>query len=559
MQADHHGDPASLPLSAPSRAELAEQAATATVEGPVLAVQTSTGMAGADSPFAGVSPLDGEPLPAVEATPVASIAAMVARAREAQADWSGRSVRARADAMAKLKRSILARADEIALLARRECGKPLEEAALAEVVPTADLFDHWCSVIEELLEPETLELDPLAYPGKLGRTHRVPRGVLGLITPWNYPVAIPLRTMVPALLAGNAVMLKPSEITPRCGALVASLFDGLGVPGLVQVVQGGGDAGRALIEAGVDVVAFTGSVTTGRRVAVACAERFVPCSLELGGKDAAIVLDDCDVERTARGLVWGAFTNAGQNCASIERAFVVKGVAQRLLARVVELTRALRPGIDMGVLTTAAQARVVRAHVEEALARGAALLAGALPDDATSLAIPPIVLRVESDELAVMRDETFGPVLPMMVVNDADEAIRRANDCRYGLTTSIWTRRTGEAQRIARRLESGVVTINNHGFTAALPAAPWTGVRDTGVGVTNSVHALAELTRPRFVLEDSSRAKAELWWHPYTPTLRSIAFAMAKLRGGAGLMGRLRALFTLLGALPRRLLGRDRS
>jgi acyl-CoA reductase-like NAD-dependent aldehyde dehydrogenase len=515
-------------------------------------------VAASPSPFPAGSPLDGSPLAAVEPTDPAQVAAIVERARKAQAGWAATPVGRRASVLAKLKRRILSRAEEIADLLHRECGKPVEEAALAEVLPNADLVDYWTTSIEELLDATTVELDALAYPGKLGRITRDPRGVVALITPWNYPVAIPLRTLVPALLAGNAVVWKPSEVAARSGALVASLFAGLLPEGVLELVQGGGDVGSALVEAGADVVVFTGSVATGRRIAVACAERLVPCSLELGGKDAAIVLADCDLERTARGLTWGAFTNAGQSCASIERVYVEKAIADKLVARVVALTKELRPGVDTAVITTARQAEIVRRHLDLALASGAELLAGGAPagnEEAASLAFPPTVLKVSDEDTPLMREETFGPILPIVVVDDEEDAIRRANATRFGLTTSVWTRRINHGHEIAARLRSGVVTLNNHGFTAALPAAPWVGVGDSGSGITNSRHALAELTRTRFVLEDRSSAKRELWWYPYTPVLRQLAFAMARARGGAGFFGRIAAFFQLLGAVPKRLMG----
>ncbi len=479
--------------------------------------------------------------------------AIVASARRAQAGWAARSVPDRADAIRPLKRRILSAAEHVAEVVAAECGKPMEEALLAEVLPNADVVDYWTSVAEELLAPETLELDPLAYPGKIARVHRDPRGVVALIVPWNYPVAIPLRTIVPALVAGNAVVLKPSEVTPRSGELLAAFFEGLLPEGLLQVVQGGPEVGAALVRAEVDAVVFTGSVQTGRKVAVACAERLIPCSLELGGKDAAIVLDDAPLERTARGLVWAAFTNAGQNCASVERVYAVAGVADQLVQRVVERTADLVAERDLGKLTTDAQAGIVRRHLEEAVAGGAEVLAGGVPAEGDR-AIAPTVLRVKDEACALLQEETFGPVLPIVVVADEDEAVARVNASRYGLTASVWTKRVARGHALASRLRVGVVTINNHGFTAAIPSAPWSGVKETGLGVTNGPHALGELVRPRLVLEDKNAMAKEVWWYPYTTTLRRLALAMATLRGGGGILARMQALLSLLVLLPKRLL-----
>ena len=292
----------------------------------------------------------------------------------------------------------------------------------------------------------------------------------------------------------------------------------------------------------------------GRAIAVACAERLIPCSLELGGKDAAIVLEDCNLERAAQGVVWGAFTNAGQNCAAIERVYVHQAIAKKFTDRVVAITLGLAAS-DTAMMTTAAQCDKVRAHLSAAVEAGAEVLTGGEPEEG-SLAFAPTVITIDegSASSAAMTEETFGPLLPIQVVANEDEAVRLCNDSRYALTTSVWTKRMRRGRDIAKRLVSGVVTINNHAFTAALPAAPWTGTGETGYGITNSPHCLSSLTRVRFVLEDRSGAARELWWYPYTPVLRTIAFAMAKVRGGAGFFGRLAALVQLVPAIVKRLL-----
>lgn len=510
---------------------------------------------GRASPFPTRSPLDGSALDPIAATPLDEIESSIARARAAQQVWGAMPVRDRAAAIAKLKRAILSRAETIAELVGRECGRPSVEAVIAEVLPVADIVDYWAIAIEELLDPTPVELDPLTYPGKLGRIVKEPRGVVALITPFTHPVAIPLRALVPALLAGNAVVWKPSEIAPRSAALIASLFQGIVPEGLVEVVQGGADVGAALVAAEVDAVVFTGSAEAGRKVAVACAERLVPCSLQLGGKDAAIVLADATLDRAARGVVWGAFANAGQGCAAIERVYVEKKIADRFIERVVALTNELRPGADTAVMATKRQCDTVRRQLESAVADGAEVLAGGMPET-DSLEFRPTVVKLSDESTSLMREETLGPILPIVVVDDANDAVERANASRYALTTSIWTRRLNFAHELASRLRSGIVTINNHGSTMALPSAPWAGVGDSGHGVANSPYALGELTRPRFILEDRRRAKSELFWYPYTPTLRTVALALARVRGGAGFFGRIRAFFQLLTAIPKRRMGK---
>jgi acyl-CoA reductase-like NAD-dependent aldehyde dehydrogenase len=494
------------------------------------------------------------------------VGAVVARARAAQPAWAQLGASERARRLGPLKDRVLERAEAIADCVHEEVGKPSVEGLLGEALPSADLVAYWTRSIEEMLEPTELELTSIAYAAKQGMVFREARGVIGVITPWNFPVALPLRTVVPALLAGNTVVFKPSEVAPRSGALVAGLLADLLPAGVLGIAQGGSDVGAALCAADIDLVVFTGSVAAGRAVAHACAEKLIPCSLELGGKDAAIVLADADLDRAANGIVWAAMMNAGQNCAAVERVYVDKRVADVFTAKVCAVVAALRPGVDVGPLATSAQRARVHRHVEDATAGGAEILAGGsdrtfssrhLAADGDAREYSPTVLRVGSDDSVLMRDETFGPVLPIAVVEGEEQAIARANASRYGLTASIWTRDHKKAMALAQRLRAGVVTINNHAFTGAIPAAPWSGHGETGWGITGSPRALDLLTRPRFVLVDRNRAKRELWWFPYTPALRTIASSMATLRCSAhGIFSRARALFALVGALVRRRLTR---
>jgi acyl-CoA reductase-like NAD-dependent aldehyde dehydrogenase len=500
----------------------------------------------------GTSPADGTPLAPITLTPVDDVRAIVARCREAQRAHAARDVETRAALLRRFAEALLRRGEETVAVLQHECGKLEAEARLVEVLPTADLAAYWCEEGPAFLAPHEPELDAISYPGKRATVERAPRGVVALITPWNFPVAIPLRTIFPALLAGDGVVLKPSEYAPRSGALIAEAAREVYGDDLVALVQGGGDVGAALVAAGVDAVIFTGSVPTGRKVAHAAADALVPVSLELGGKDAAIVLDDADLERTAAGLVWGAFANAGQNCAAIERVYVTPGIAAQLEARVVALTQALVLGRDVGPMTTPAQLALVARHVDAAVAAGARALTGGARDPRPGLWYPPTVLVDVPADAEVLTAETFGPVLPIVRVENAEAALVAANASPFGLTGSVWTRDLERGEELARRLRTGVAMVNNHSFSGAIPSLPWTGVGESGHGVTNSAHALDLLTRPRAILVDASRAKRELWWQPYTPALAKVAQALTTLRSAAGLGAKFRAVGALLGGFLQR-------
>jgi acyl-CoA reductase-like NAD-dependent aldehyde dehydrogenase len=479
------------------------------------------------------NPADGSELARVKSDTPDTVREAVARARKASAAWGALSYRERGAYLSRVRDRFLERADQIAEILHKENGKPQTEAYFAEVIPNLDLFDYHIANDHKLLADEVVKLSPLNYPGKRGVIQHVPLGVIGLIAPWNYPVSIPLRTLIPALMTGNAVVFKPSEYAALSGQAIFDLFEGILPKDVLVLVQGAGPIGASVIEAGIDRVIFTGSVGTGKKVGVAAAERLIPASLELGGKDAAIVFEDADLDRAANGIVWSAFGNAGQNCAAVERVYVVEKVAEPFLQRVVAKTKSLRltcdgPEAEVGPLINERQLEIVEQQVNDAISKGAKVLAGG-SRRTPGYFYEPTVLADVDHRMAVMREETFGPLLPVQVVPSVDDAVRLANDSNYGLTASLWTRDTARAKALASRLQTGIVTINNHSFTAAIPQAPWTGVKETGSGVTNSTAALHEMTRPRFTLVDSSKEKLEVWWFPYTPTLRGLAAGVLQM------------------------------
>ncbi len=420
--------------------------------------------------------------------------------RAAQASWVALGLTGRAAHLREVARRFTDSADALAELVVAETGKAAADAWFADIVPNLDLFTWWTGPGARSLQAQRVPLSSLRYPAKEATLSWDPRGIVGVITPWNYPVALPLRVLIPALLAGNAVLFKPSEITPRTGAAVAELFTSVLPGGVLTLVQGGADAGRAVVDR-ADHVVFIGGRDTGREVARRCAERLITTSLELGGKDAAIVLRDCDLDRTVAGVLWGAFTNSGQNCAGIERVYVDQEIAGEFTRRLI----AAAAQTEVAPAATEAQAARVAAHLADAQARGATLH-GSYPPG------PVVATDVPADAL-LMTEETFGPVCPVTVVSGAAEALRLANASEYGLTLSLWTRDEARARQLAEQARAGVVTVNNVSFTASMPFAPWAGRGSSGSGVTNSVLSAHELARPKFTLVDFGR-DPEPWWYP---------------------------------------------
>ncbi len=413
------------------------------------------------------------PGPEVETTTPAGVDAALERARKAQGLWAAKPIKARIALLKKVRQAFLERAEALVEILDAETGRPAGESWLSEIVPNGDLFEWWFDEGARHLRRERVALNPVNFPKKTAFIEYLPRGVIALITPWNLPVAIPLRTLVPALLAGNAVVFKPSEFAPRSGAFIAGLFVeilGPELAGLVECVQGDGALGAHLVEGDLDLVVFTGSVKTGKSIAAICAPRLIPCSLELGGNDAAIVLADANLERAAEGIAWGACFNAGQNCAAIERVYVERSVSEDFTKKVQAIFERLRPRDDVGPLTTDFQLETVERHLAEARAQGAQILCGGARVEGPGRHHQPTLVVTEKDDLELLKEETFGPVLVIRPVDDADEALRLADDSPYGLTASIWTKDVYRGWKLGASLQVGVLTVNNHSFTGGVPS-----------------------------------------------------------------------------------------
>jgi succinate-semialdehyde dehydrogenase/glutarate-semialdehyde dehydrogenase len=461
----------------------------------------------------------------------------VVRARAAQKSWGAESFRERAAVIRRAREIVLAELDEIAALVARESGKPEAEAVSMELVPTLDLMRYFAAQTEKLLRPQRIDIGQYALMGRTSRIVHRPVGVVGIISPWNFPWATPVGEIVMALMCGNAVVFKPSELTPLVGLKIAGVFARAGLrAGLLETVTGDGSTGAALVEAGADKLMFTGSVATGRRVAETAGRNLTPVVLELGGKDPMIVLEDADIETAARAAVWGAFANCGQACASVERCYVHERVAKQFTERVVALTNALRQGAagedaDVGAMSSERQRRIVEAHIEDAKRRGARVLAGGgRGRDGVEGAwfMQPTVLSGVDHDMEVMREETFGPVLPLMTFATDEEAIRFANDSPYGLTASVWTRDIRRGERVARRLEAGTVMVNEVLYTHGIAQTPWGGVKLSGIGSTHGRAGLLQLVHAQHVHVNRLPRLRDVWWFNYTPQAAALFRGLAR-------------------------------
>jgi len=437
------------------------------------------------------SPVSLEPIGEIEVQNADDVAEVVRRARAAQPAWAELSVGERVAYMRRALRVLLERQDEFIEVLLAESGKTRTEALTIEIFAACDALSHWSNQAERLLRPERRPLHGMLRLMKRLRIVYRPLGVVGVVSPWNGPFILSLNPTVQALLAGNCVVVKPSEVTPRSGLLVAELFEAAELPeGVVSVLTGDGETGAALVEAGVDKVSFTGSVATGRKVAESCARQLIPCTLELGGNDAMIVCEDANVDLAAGGAIAGAFMNTGQYCCGTERVYVVDSVADEFLDRVVERTGRLRQGgdgeFDIGAIFWPRQLEIIEEHVADAVERGAKVLAGGRRNpDLEGLYYEPTVLTDVTHEMRLMREETFGPVLPVMRVRDEAEAIRLANDSSYGLSGTVWTRNTQKGIEIAEQIDSGSVCINDMAVTYGAQEAPFGGLKHSGVGTVN--------------------------------------------------------------------------
>jgi acyl-CoA reductase-like NAD-dependent aldehyde dehydrogenase len=495
-----------------------------------------------------IDPATGQVSATYDRTSPLQVPQLLAKAREAQCAWAKLSPRDRCARIDVLKNKILAAREALTDAIVRESGKPRAEAKFADIFVALDTAEYYAKNGPALLRPEKVPHHSTAAKLKSGALYYEPLGVLAIISSWNYPLAIPISQIVPAVAAGNAVLCKTSDLTPECGALIEKLFRDAGFPeNLVTILQGGGDVGQALIDSHPDKVFFTGSVFTGRHVAEACARELIPSVLELGGKDAMVVLSDADLNVTSSAAVWGSFTNCGQVCLSLERIFVESAISERFLERCVEKTQKLHlgpgndPQTDVGPLIRPQHVQRMSDLIADAVQRGARVLCGgrARPDLGPNFFEPTVLTGVDSS-MQLFRDETFGPILSVQVVKDTNEAIRLANDTEFSLAASVWTGDAARGKQIAKQLRAGTVMVNDAICGFAIAEAPHGGTGLSGWGRTHGKAGLLEMVHLKYLDVDRLPRMEKPWWYRYGPDLENAADGFLRFEFTGGLAARVR-------------------
>ena len=492
----------------------------ATIETPGRNVQLN-GDSGSQIPVE--NPATGQTIGHVPDMDPAAVKHMVDVARAAQPAWGEMGFEARAKVFYRARKWLVDNRERVAQTIVEETGKTREDAMLAEVLFIADSFGYWAKSAPKHLADEKVKSHSPLMLGKKLMIRYQPRGVIGVIGPWNYPLTNCFGDGIAAMAAGNAVIFKPSEITPYSTMLMLECMREAGLPdGVMQVATGRGATGAALIEH-VDYVMFTGSVATGKKVAAEAAKTLTPHSLELGGKDPMIVLRDADLERAANGAVFWSMANGGQICQAVERVYVEEPIYDQFVSKVVEKTRALRQGVpgaagqvDVGAVTFEPQIEIIEDHMKDAVEKGAKVLVGGKRGPGPGRFWEPTVVVDVDHSMKLMQDETFGPILPVMKVHDEAEALRLANDSRYGLNSSVWTKDIAKGKRIASQVQAGSTCVNDAVANYAAQELPFGGVKESGIGVRHSSAGIRKYCHSHAILITRFAMKRELYWFPFT-------------------------------------------
>ncbi len=482
------------------------------------------------------SPVTGEELGEFPITSAEDVDAAVARARDAFPAWSATPLKARIRMIRRIKEIVAERGEEFARRISQDTGKPYVDALLTELIQIPLFIDYYARTAHRVLKTKRVMTPVLFFP-KSSYIQHFPMGVIGIISPWNFPFQLTMVPAISALLAGNTVVIKPSEVTPITGEIMREIFAAARLPhGVVELVQGDGTTGAALSRADIDKIFFTGSVATGRKVMAAAAEKPIPVELELGGKDAMIVCHDANLRRAAKGAVWGGLVNAGQMCTSVERILVVESVHDEFVRMLQEEVDKVKVGgpeenADMGPLTFPKQLETIEAHVRDAVQRGANLLRGGRRLERRGQFYAPTVVTGVTEEMDIYTEETFGPVLPVMRVRDENDAIRLANDHQYGLTGSVWTTDKKRGLALAQRMDCGQVNVNDVVISVGNPALPFGGIKASGFGRYHGPEGLLGFTHQKAIMMGGDGEDTEPFWFPYAkkyPDMRDTFHSLLK-------------------------------
>ena len=479
------------------------------------------------------------------------VEAAVQKSRRAFEIWRKSPFAERRRIVMRAREVILAEMDEIAKLISNEMGKPVAEAISAEIAPVLDLMQYFAKNTEKMLRPEKRGIGMFGLMGRSSKIIYKPMGVVAIISPWNFPFSIPLGEVVMALMAGNTVVLKPSELTPLVGEKIVEIFEMANLPkGVLQVVSGDGKTGAALVDSAPNKIMFTGSVATGKKIAAAASKNLTPVVLELGGKDPMIVFADANLEKASSGAVWGAFTNSGQACSSVERLYVEEKIADKFTQMIVEKTRELQQGlgsdadIEIGSMSSEDQIKIVEDHVEAFKESGAEILTGgARNKNFEGVFFEPTVVKNANNKMLPMREETFGPTLPIATFKTEDEAIELANDTDFGLTASVWTGDLSRGKRVAEKILAGTVNVNEVLYTHGIGQTPWGGFKDSGYGRTHGKEGLMELVAPQHIHVNRFLFTPDIWWFGYSKNGMDTFKGMARTFASG-------SIFRTIGFLP---------
>jgi acyl-CoA reductase-like NAD-dependent aldehyde dehydrogenase len=499
------------------------------------AAQSTNGQGGgAEIPVE--NPATGEVIAHVADLPAERVAELARLGRAAQPGWQAMGFDGRRRVIRQMQKWVMDNADRIVATIVAETGKTYEDAYMAEINYAGGAIDFWCKNAESFLADESVRASTLAVKGKKLVVRYEPLGLIGVIGPWNYPLTNSFGDCIPALAAGNSVILKPSEVTPLTSLLLAEGLTASGLPdGVFQVATGRGATGAALVDE-VDMIMFTGSTETGKKVMARAAQTLTPVSLELGGKDPMIVLSDADLERAANLAVYYSMLNAGQTCISIERVYVEEPVYDEFVQKVVDKVGALRQGestgpatVEVGAMTFAKQLDIVEEHVRDALAKGARALTGGKRRPGKGLFYEPTVLVDVDHTMKAMTEETFGPTLPIMKVADAEEALTLANDSPYGLAGAVFSGDRKRGEQLARRMQAGAVCVNDALLNYVAVELPMGGWKASGLGSRHGAAGIRKFCKQQSLFISRLHLKNDVYMFPYKPAVSKLLFRGVRL------------------------------